>query len=202
MLGILELVESLALACGISGFEHQASFRLPPSGSHQCQQRIDKRRLIMDNRILVAFDDSENALRAVEYVADRFTKENQITLFSIVPDTAALCDMNSPSLIPYFMEKQAVFCGLEDQKKELVDEAMLRAKDILLKAGFDEKNIALKVQTKKKGVVRDIIDEAHSGYDTIVLGRRGLSGVKDFIFGSVSQKLLHLARDVSIIVVD
>jgi nucleotide-binding universal stress UspA family protein len=156
----------------------------------------------MPNRILVAFDDSENALRAVEYVAERFTRENQITLFSIVPDTAALCDMNSPSLIPYFMEKQAVFCGLEDQKKELVDKAMLRAKDILLKAGFDEKNIALKVQTKKKGVVRDIIDEAHSGYDTIVLGRRGLSGVKDFIFGSVSQKLLHLAKDVSIIVVD
>jgi len=156
----------------------------------------------MPNRILVAFDDSENALRAVEYVADRFTRENQITLFSIVPDTAALCDMNSPSLIPYFMEKQAVFCGLEDQKKELVDEAMLRAKDILLKAGFDEKNIALKVQTKKKGVARDIIDEARSGYDTIVVGRRGLSGVKDFIFGSVSQKLLHLAKDVSIIVVD
>jgi nucleotide-binding universal stress UspA family protein len=156
----------------------------------------------MANKILVAFDDSENALRAVEYVANRFTKENQIILFSIVPDTAALCDMNSPSLIPYFVEKQAIFCGLEDQKKELIDEAMLKAKDILLKAGFDEKNIALKVQTKKKGVVRDIIDEARSGYDTIVLGRRGLSGVKDFIFGSVSQKLLYLAKDVSIIVVD
>ena len=156
----------------------------------------------MANKILVAFDDSENALRAVEYVANRFTKENQIILFSIVPDTAALCDMNSPSLIPYFVEKQAIFCGLEDQKKELIDEAMLKAKDILLKAGFDEKNIALKVQTKKKGVVRDIIDEARSGYDTIVLGRRGLSGVKDFIFGSVSQKLLNLAKDISIIVVD
>lgn len=156
----------------------------------------------MANRILVAFDDSENALRAVEYVADRFTKENQITLFSIVPDSAALCDMNSPSLIPYFMEKQAVFCGLEDQKKELIDEAMLRAKDILLKAGFEEKNISLKAQPKKKGVVRDIIDEAHSGYDTIVLGRRGLSGVKEFIFGSVSQKLIHLAHDITVIVVD
>ena len=156
----------------------------------------------MANKILVAFDDSENALRAVEYVANRFSKENQITLFSIVPDSAALCDMNSPSLIPYFVEKQAVFCGLEDQKKELVDEAMLRAKDILLKAGFEEKNIALKVQTKKKGVVRDIIDEAYPGYDTIVLGRRGLSGVKEFIFGSVSQKLIHMAKDVSIIVVD
>jgi nucleotide-binding universal stress UspA family protein len=156
----------------------------------------------MGERLLVAFDDSDNAMRAVEYVASRFSKENQVTLFSIVPDTAALCDMNSPSLIPYFVEKQAIFCGLEDQKKELINEAMQRAKELLVKAGFEEKNIALKVQTKNKGVVRDIIDEAHSGYDTIVLGRRGLSGVKDFIFGSVSQKLLHLAKDVSIIVVD
>jgi len=153
-------------------------------------------------RILVAFDDSENAMRAVEYVANRFTKENQITLFSIVPDTAALCDMNSPSLIPYFTEKQAVFCGLEDQKKELIDKAMLRAKDILLKAGFEDKQISMKVQTKKNGVARDISDEARSGYDTIVAGRRGLSAVKEFIFGSVSQKLLHMAEDVSIIVVD
>jgi len=156
----------------------------------------------MGEKILVAFDDSENAMRAVEYIARTFTREYEITLFCVVPDTAALCDMNSPSLTPYFVEKQAIFCGLEDQKKELIDEAMQKAKKLIMTAGFEEKNITLKVQTKKKGVVRDIIDEAHSGYDTIVLGRRGLSGVKEFILGSVSQKVLHLARDISVIVVD
>lgn len=156
----------------------------------------------MGEKILVAFDDSENAMRAVEYIARTFTREHQITLFCVVPDTAALCDMNSPSLTPYFVEKQAIFCGLEDQKKELIDEAMQKAKKLIMTAGFEEKNITLKVQTKKKGVVRDIINEAHSGYTTIVLGRRGLSGVKEFILGSVSQKVLHLARDISVIVVD
>jgi len=156
----------------------------------------------MGGKILVAFDDSENAMRAVEYIARTFTRERQITLFCVVPDTAALCDMNSPSLTPYFVEKQAIFCGLEDQKKELIDEAMQKAKELIMTVGFEEKNITLKVQTKKKGVVRDIIDEAHSGYDTIVLGRRGLSGIKEFILGSVSQKVLHLARDISVIVVE
>lgn len=156
----------------------------------------------MGGKILVAFDDSENAMRAVEYIARTFTREHEITLFCVVPDTAALCDMNSPSLTPYFVEKQAIFCGLEDQKKELIDEAMQKAKELIMTAGFEEKNITLKVQTKKKGVVRDIIDEAHSGYDTIVLGRRGLSGIKEFILGSVSQKVLHLARDISVIVVE
>ncbi len=156
----------------------------------------------MGGKILVAFDDSENAMRAVEYIARTFTREHQITLFCVVPDTAALCDMNSPSLTPYFVEKQAIFCGLEDQKKELIDEAMQKAKELIMTAGFEEKNITLKVQTKEKGVVRDIINEAHSGYTTIVLGRRGLSGVKEFILGSVSQKVLHLARDISVIVVE
>jgi nucleotide-binding universal stress UspA family protein len=110
--------------------------------------------------------------------------------------------MNSPSLTPYFISKQSEFCALEDQKKELVNEAMQKAKEVLLNAGFKENNITIKAQTKKKGVVRDIISEANSGYDTIVLGRRGLSGIKEFIFGSVSQKVLHLTKDISVIVVD
>ena len=156
----------------------------------------------MGEKILVAFDDSENAMRAVGYIARTLTKEHRIMLFSVIPDTAALCDMNSPSLISYFVEKQAIFCGLEDQKKELIDEAMHKAKELLLTAGFEEKNITLKIQTKKKGVVRDIIEEAHSGYTTIILGRRGLSSVKEFILGSVSQKVLQLARGISVMVVD
>ena len=156
----------------------------------------------MGQKILVAFDDSENAMRAVEFIATSFTKEQEITLFSVLPDTAAICDMNSPSLTPYFISKQTEFCVLEDQKKELVNEALQKAKELLLKAEFEEKNITIKVETRKKGVVRDIINEANSGYDTIVLGRRGLSGIKDFILGSVSQKVLHLAKDISVILVD
>lgn len=156
----------------------------------------------MSQRILAAFDDSENAMRAVQYIADSFTRDHRITLFCVIPDTAAICDMNSPSLIPYFTSRQADFCALEDEKRELVKEAMEKARELLVKAGFDEKNVTLKTQTKVKGVVRDIVDEARSGYDTIVLGRRGLSGIKEFIFGSVSQKVLHLAKDVSVLVVD
>ena len=156
----------------------------------------------MGQKILVAFDDSENALRAVEFIAHSFSKEHAITLFSVVPDTAALCDMNSPSLIPYFTARQATFCDLEDQKKELVGEALQKAREFLMSAGFEESKIAVKLQTKKKGVVRDILDEARSGYDTIVIGRKGLSGVQEFIFGSIAQKVLHLARNISVMVVD
>jgi nucleotide-binding universal stress UspA family protein len=165
-------------------------------------ERIYKRRRTVAQKILAAFDDSENAMRAVEFIASSFTKDHQITLFSIIPDTAAICDMNSPSLIPYFQERQATFCVLEDHKREAVNEAMQKAKELLLKAGFQDENITIKVQTKDKGIVRDIIHEANSGYDIIVVGRRGHSAIQEFIFGSVSQKILNLARDMSVIVVD
>ena len=156
----------------------------------------------MEKKILIAIDDSENAMRAVEFVAKSFSPKHRITLFSVVLDTPAICDLNSPGLTPYFLSQKAAFCELEDQKKDLLSQAMREAKEILLKAGFAEKNIVVKTETKKKGVARGIIDEANSGYDLIVLGRRGLSGIKEFLLGSISQKVLQSARGGSILIVD
>jgi nucleotide-binding universal stress UspA family protein len=34
------------------------------------------------------------------------------------------------------------------------------------------------------------------------MGKRGLSGIKDFILGSVSQKVFNTAKDISVLVVD
>jgi nucleotide-binding universal stress UspA family protein len=156
----------------------------------------------MAQKILVAFDDSENAMRAVDFIAKSFNDETKITLFSVITDTASICDMDSPELIPYFKAQQSNFCLLEDKKKELVNEALQRGKEILLKAGFKEKNITIKADVKKKGVARDIVKEAISGHDLIVVGRRGVSGVKDFLLGSISQKVLNIAKDVSILIVN
>jgi len=156
----------------------------------------------MEKKILVAIDDSENAKRAVAFVANFFTPDSKVTLFSVLQDTAALCEMNSPALTPYFTSQQSSFCLLEEKKKELVNEASETAKDILIEAGFAETNITVKVDLKKSGVARDIIKESQAGYDAIVLGKKGLSGIKDFILGSVSQKVFNSAKDVSVVVVN
>jgi len=156
----------------------------------------------MGQKILVAFDDSENAMRAVEFITKSFTTDHRITLFSVILDTATICDMDNPSLTPYFMAQKGAFCSVEDQKKTLVNEALQKAKELLIKAGFEEEHIVIKVETKKKGVARGIIDEAASGYDAVVMGRRGLSGLKEFFLGSVSQKVLQSAKAVSVLLVD
>lgn len=156
----------------------------------------------MAQKILLAIDDSENAIRAVEFVANTFTADNRITLFNVVQDTATMCEMNSPELTPYFTSQQSSFCLLEEKKKELVNEALQKSKTILLDAGFEEKNITIKAELKKDGVARDIIKEAQSDYNIIVMGKRGVSGIKDFLLGSISQKVFNLAKDISVLFVN
>jgi nucleotide-binding universal stress UspA family protein len=155
----------------------------------------------MSKNILIAVDESENAQRAVETVSDTFTKDSRVTLFSVAMDTEALCKMNSPELIPYFKSRQSAFCSMEDKKRELVETAIQQAKETLLNKGFKETNISTKHEDLKAGVARDIIHEAEDGYDVVVIGRGGSSGIRDFFFGSTSQKVLNVARDVSVFII-
>jgi nucleotide-binding universal stress UspA family protein len=153
----------------------------------------------MAKKILVALDESENAMKALDYVVRSFTPDHEVTLFNVALDTAAICDMNSPELTPYFTAQQIAFCSLEDKKKELVKKAMEEGIARLTRAGFQAGRVSLKMETRKKGIARDILAEAQSGYDTIVMGRRGLSGITEFFIGSVSQKVLNNARGISVV---
>ena len=153
----------------------------------------------MAQKILVAMDDSNNAFRSVEMVAKYFSTDNTVVLFNVILDTEALCNMESPELTPLFRSQQTSFCALEDKKRELVTNAMNRARKLLVSSGFSEKNIEIKIENKNKGVARDILAEAEKGYDLIVIGRRGLSGLKEFFLGSVSQKVFSGAKDISVL---
>ncbi|MEJ2586200.1 MAG: universal stress protein [Deltaproteobacteria bacterium] len=156
----------------------------------------------MKKKILIAIDDSENAKRAVEFVAATFKADHTITLFSVSLNTTAICDLNSPGLTPYFVSEQTTFCQMEDQQKALMQTALEKGKETLRNAGFEEKNIQARLETEKKGVARAILEEIHSGYDLVVLGRRGIGRVQEFFMGSISQKVVNSARDVSILLVD
>lgn len=156
----------------------------------------------MEKSILLAFDDSENAMRAVEFTARSFLPDHRVMLFSVLPDIQTMCDMNNPSLTPYFVSEQVNFCGMEEKRKELMDKAMEKAKKVLIQSGFKEELIQTKTEVLKKGVARDIVEEAKTGFDTIVMGRRGLSAITEFFLGSVTHKVLHLAKGLSVVLVE
>jgi nucleotide-binding universal stress UspA family protein len=156
----------------------------------------------MKPKVLIAFDDSENAMRAVEHVGRFVSKDSHVVIFSVVPDTAVMCEMNSPELTPYFKSQRDTFCILEEKKREVLTAAQNKARELLLANGFGEKQIEVKSESKKKGVARDIAAEAQSGYALVVVGRRGMSAIREFFMGSTSQKVLHLVQDIPILVVN
>lgn len=157
----------------------------------------------MAKKVLVALDESTNSMKAVEYVAKRFQPDTVLTLLSIIPDAASGCELDGPSLTPTFQQSKKTFCSLEDAKKLRVKDFMEKAKQVLVKGGFASKNIAIRIRKKKSGIARDVIAEAKKGqYDTLVVGRRGFSGIKRFLFGSISNKIVQNAEGVSVVVVD
>jgi nucleotide-binding universal stress UspA family protein len=157
----------------------------------------------MAQKILIAMDESENAFRAVDFVGNSLNPDADVTLFSVLMNTATLCAMQSPELTPYFMAEQSAFCTLEDKKKDLVNQALEKARQKLVKTGFDERRIHVKTAERNKGIARDIIAEANNGgFDLVVLGKRGISGIKEFIMGSISQKVLNGVKNASVLLVD
>ena len=157
----------------------------------------------MASKILVAVDESTNSMRAVKYVAKGMNPTATVTLFSVLPDATAACGLDGPSLTPLFRKNRQTFCAIEDTKKDTVKAFMEKAKTVLVEAGLPSKNVAIKIRKKKTGIARDILKEAEQGkYDTLVIGRRGLSGIKQFLLGSVSNKVVKFAKKASVIVVD
>jgi nucleotide-binding universal stress UspA family protein len=155
----------------------------------------------MGKKVLISVDDSENAMRAVKFASEILEKDSEILLFSVLQDTKSICEYNSPSLTPSFQKERAAFCALEDQKRELLETAVNAARRHLVAYGFDENRISVKIKTIDKGVARDIIMKAESGYDLVVIGKKGISGATDFIFGSVAQKVINGVKTASVLVV-
>jgi nucleotide-binding universal stress UspA family protein len=172
-------------------------------GEEAFQDRRDERRRRMAKKILIAVDESKSSMKAVKYVGRGMEKTGSVTLLSIIPDATGACDLDGRTLTPLFKQNRQAFCAIEEAKKGRVEAFMADAKEALVQSGFSPKNIAVKVRKKKLGIARDVLKEAQQGkYTTLVIGRRGLSGFKQFFMGSVSNKIVQLAKSLSVVVVD
>jgi len=142
-------------------------------------------------------------LKAVDYVAKHISPDADVTLFSVLPDPVPGCDLDGPSVIPLFKENMKTFCINEEVRAAAVKGFMDEAKKKLTKAGFPSKNVATMARKRRHGIANDILKMAKQGkYDTVVIGRRGLSGIKKLLTTSVSGKVLRQAKGVSVVVVE
>jgi nucleotide-binding universal stress UspA family protein len=158
---------------------------------------------MMSPRVLIAFDESERARNTVTFAGDHLDKGHEVTLFHVVPDTAAACGLDSPSLTPYFEKERNAFCRMEERRQSLMVDMLEKAKNELLNAGFDKEKIQVKSQVQNHGVAADILQEIKDGkYGMVVMGRRSESGIKEFFTGSTVQRVMNSLTGTPLVIVD
>ena len=151
-------------------------------------------------RLLVAVDGSEAALETVRYVGRSLPGDCvEVVLFHImtrIPES--FWDLEKE---PAFQYRIANIEAWEKQQENLIEGFMGEAKRALLDAGVPEEAIVVNVQARKEGIARDIIAESYNNYDAVVVGRHGLSQLKDLVLGSVADKLVGKLTHVPVWVV-
>ena len=150
-------------------------------------------------RLLLAVDGSERALQTVRYAGEEDAfKGMKIVLFHVfnsIPD--AYYDLEKE---PKSVKVVRHVRSWESQQRKAIEAYMQDARQMLLDAGHAETAVDIKIQNRKKGVARDIITEAHNGYDAVLIRRRGLTGLKNVIVGSVTGKLLEKLSFIPVLI--
>lgn len=136
----------------------------------------------MFKRILVPVDGSDNSEKALDYAIDLAKKDKAgLTVITVVEPRHSTSHTLPPEIFePYPEEVKAVYEGILRRSLERVK----------------EKAPELDADTKLAfGSAGNSIIEAcrEGGYDLIVMGSRGIGGIKGFILGSVSKSVVNEA---------
>ncbi|MFW5730785.1 MAG: universal stress protein [Desulfonatronovibrionaceae bacterium] len=156
----------------------------------------------MKQKILIAVDESKNSLNAVQYVAGIVCPDRvEITLLNILD---APPDLDSqPSIHPLFKSKLQELKGQSSSKLKLMEQVLNEMCLILSQAGIPREQIHARSQKAREGIAKDIISEAKEGqYDTLVMGRRGVTGMEKILLGSISSKIIKSIKNCSVWIID
>jgi len=125
------------------------------------------------HRMLIAVDGSKYGLEAVKAAAKLAAERGieKVTLINVIPVAYSTLGPTPVAAPPEDIEAWEVF----DEPRELLARAGVKA-ELLLRTGDPADEI---IQAAKEG-----------GFDLIVVGHRGLSTVKAFLMGSVSNRVV------------
>jgi nucleotide-binding universal stress UspA family protein len=154
----------------------------------------------MKKRILLAVDGSEQAMEAVRYVSLLMPPQQmEIVLFHVmtkIPES--FWDLEKE---PAFYHKFANIRAWEIQQERVIQAFMDGASQSLLDAGIPGESFKSVVQVRKEGIARDIVAESRNNYHAVVLGRTGLSELKDLVLGSIANKLMEKITHIPVWIV-
>lgn len=151
-------------------------------------------------KILLAVDGSGQSLDAVHYVGKVLASQKaEVVLFIVIRKIdEAFYDMG---IDPFYSERIASIRAWEREQNQIIQDVINRATQILMESGIPRESVTENIHQRKIGVARDIVIESENDYSAVVVGRTGLSKLKDFVFGSIADKLIENLTHVPVWVV-
>jgi nucleotide-binding universal stress UspA family protein len=160
----------------------------------------------MKVKVLLPLDNSSGSQRAVDYCARAFAPHPraEIRLLHILAGLPPAMWDDGHILTEREREnRQRLIENWRGEQEQKWTGIFAGARQQLIDAGMAEGLVSTTFITKYFDVADDILKEAARGaYDTIVLGRRGLTGAKKVLLGSVSRKVLENAKNCTVVIVD
>ena len=140
-------------------------------------------------KALVLLDGSKRALMTVDYIAGMPMFHSMrivlYTVFSGIPE-----DCWGPEIEVSKFNACHAIGAWEKQKKQRIEEYMETARQGLVAKGLAKASVEIKIHYREKGIIRDILNEAQAGYQTVVLRRQGMGEFEGVALGSIASSLL------------
>jgi nucleotide-binding universal stress UspA family protein len=151
----------------------------------------------LSRRVLLCIDPSDNALRTVDHAGFMLSGTDvKVTLFHALRNLRQFVPEEVIEDIPQIRARWKSKAG------ERIKPYMEKAKQILTTAGLSEEQISLRIVDGTRSPAEDILKHAREGsYGTIALGRRGVSGIQAFLFGSVTRRIVQQGAGFTIWIV-
>jgi len=138
------------------------------------------------SRMLVAIDGSDTATRALDYALALAKKcDAEVQIVSVVPPVESLMPRFSLTAPP--IHYSLFIDEVEKRLQTVLSEALQAAKQ-------QQPTLRLSTRLLKGRPADTIVQTAQKeGFDLIVVGSRGLSGLDELVLGSVSDRVADLA---------
>lgn len=149
----------------------------------------------INRNILIAVDESENAQRAVTYVASLLggIKGFKVTVLHVIREPEE----------DYFLSEADKDQWYNDYRLR-VDQMLEKHRNILIDAGFNPEDVSIRATVRYCPSMAECIlaERDNAEYSTLVVGRKGLTHKEEFLFGSVSGKIVRTAKNCTVWVVE
>jgi nucleotide-binding universal stress UspA family protein len=156
-------------------------------------------------KTLVAMDGSRNALRALDHACDMLHLNCPgICLCHVIREAVGQVPKNA---LDRDDETERFLLEMNHKRLEKAETAMGRCfiggVEQLKSSGFEVERIVTRIITGAASRAGAVVREAkENGYRTIILGRRGINPEEDFFMGRVCSKVLQMAQDITVWIVN